>query len=52
MQTEVFKLNRKCQIDWKILKIYRLEADTLDLLQKMLEINPFKRISAGEALKH
>lgn len=46
---EILNQNKLCKIDFKNPKLKK-HAHVLDLLQKMLEINPIKRISAKEAL--
>ena len=48
---EVLKLNKKCNIDFKCDK-FKKNPEILDLLQKMLMVNPEERISARQALNH
>jgi len=46
---EILNQNKLCKIDYKNPKLKK-HSHVLELLQKMLEINPIKRISAKEAL--
>lgn len=48
---EILKQNKTCRIDFKHLKL-RKHPHCLELLQKMLEIDPQRRVSAREALTH
>ena len=44
--------NKDCKLDFKTKKYESIASDGMDLLQRMLEKNPEKRISAKEALEH
>lgn len=45
-------MNKICNIDFKILQLYKLTQEESDLLINLLEIDPEKRISAEAALSH
>ncbi|CAD8097550.1 unnamed protein product [Paramecium primaurelia] len=49
---EILKLNKICNIDLKILQLYKLTPEEINLLTNLLEIDPEKRISAEAALSH
>lgn len=49
---EILKMNKICNIDFKILQLYKLTQEESDLLINLLEIDPEKRISAEAALSH
>ncbi|CAD8189615.1 unnamed protein product [Paramecium pentaurelia] len=49
---EILKMNKNCNIDFKILQLYKLTPEETDLLINLLEIDPEKRISAEAALSH
>ncbi|CAK60031.1 unnamed protein product (macronuclear) [Paramecium tetraurelia] len=49
---EILRLNKICNIDLKILQLYKLTPEEIDLLKNLLEIDPEKRISAETALSH
>lgn len=51
-QKDVFVLNKKCKIDFKILPMYQADSETIDLLKRLLDQNPSTRISAKQALEH
>ena len=48
---EILNQNKLCKIDFKNPKL-RKHAHVVELLQKMLEVNPAKRCSAKEAVQH
>ena len=48
---DILQKNKACKMDFKHYKIKK-EPLALDLLQRMLEIDPEKRISAREVLQH
>ena len=48
---EILSQNKQCNINFGNPKLKKF-PHALNLLQKMLEVNPLKRISAKEALKH
>jgi serine/threonine protein kinase len=50
---DIFRKNQLCEIDFEFIKQkYNFPAPTLDLLEKMLKIDPKERITAAKALKH
>ncbi|CAD8105821.1 unnamed protein product [Paramecium sonneborni] len=49
---EILRMNKICNIDFKILQLYKLSNEEKDLLINLLEIDPEKRISAEAALSH
>ncbi|CAK94043.1 unnamed protein product (macronuclear) [Paramecium tetraurelia] len=49
---EILRMNKICNIDFKILQLYKLTPEETDLLISLLEIDPEKRISAEAALSH
>ena len=48
---EILNQNKVCKIDFKNPKLKK-HPHVVDLLQRTLEINPTKRLSAREALQH
>lgn len=48
---EILSQNKKCDINYSNPKLKKF-PHILDLVQKMLEVNPIKRVSAKEALSH
>ena len=44
--------NKECKIDFKVKKYEEIAGDGIDLLSRLLEKNPEKRITAAEALNH
>lgn len=48
---EILSQNKRCDINFSNPKLKKF-PHILDLVQKMLEVNPIKRLSAAEALKH
>jgi serine/threonine protein kinase len=48
---EILEKNKKCKLDFYHAQLVKNKV-ALDLLKKMLEVNPDKRISAKEALTH
>ena len=48
---EILNQNKNCQIDFNHEKLKKY-PQIQDLLKRMLEVNPDKRINAGEALQH
>ncbi|CAD8064444.1 unnamed protein product [Paramecium sonneborni] len=50
--TTVVKQNREAKIDFNIKQLQQVPNQAMDLLQKMLEKDPSKRISAADCLKH
>lgn len=47
---EIFRMNKKCNIDFKILQLYKLTENEMNLLKDLLELDPERRISAQAAL--
>ena len=45
-------MNKKCNIDFKILQLYKLTENEINLLKDLLELDPERRISAQAALQH
>ena len=48
----ILNKNKECRIDYKAKKYEGIASDGIDLLSKMLEKSPEKRITASEALRH
>jgi serine/threonine protein kinase len=49
---DILKQNRACSFNFEK-EIYRgVDPIALDLLKKLLEVNPFTRINASDALSH
>jgi serine/threonine protein kinase len=49
---DCLRLNKKCQINLTILNMYKVPRSAIDLMSRMFEINPAKRITAHQALQH
>ena len=49
---EILEQNKASKIDYNVPALKRVPASTLDLLKKMLSVDPKTRIGANEALKH
>ncbi|CAD8057228.1 unnamed protein product [Paramecium sonneborni] len=49
---EILKLNKKCQINYELLTLYRAPKEAIELIALLLKINPKERISAQAALEH
>lgn len=48
----ILNKNKECKIDFKSKKYDAIASDGIDLLSKLLEKNPEKRITPAEALNH
>lgn len=48
----MYRLNCKCNIDLSNLILYKTPPEAKDLLEKLLEVDPCKRIDCEEALQH
>ena len=48
----ILNKNKECKIDYKSKKYEEVAGDGIDLLGKLLEKHPEKRITAAEALNH
>lgn len=49
---EILELNKKCQITFSESQFKRYPAEGVDLLKRMLETDPNKRVGAIKALTH
>ncbi|KRX04384.1 Protein kinase-like domain [Pseudocohnilembus persalinus] len=49
---ETILLNKKCEIDYNSPEFKEMPSEVLDLIKKMLEIDPEKRITPQEAMEH
>eukprot|EP01016_Furgasonia_blochmanni_P044725 TRINITY_DN6234_c0_g1_i2.p1 TRINITY_DN6234_c0_g1~~TRINITY_DN6234_c0_g1_i2.p1 ORF type:complete len:568 (-),score=68.13 TRINITY_DN6234_c0_g1_i2:483-2186(-) len=49
---KIVQCNRKCQIDFSILKDKKISFGCIDLAKRLLDKHPKSRISASEALEH
>lgn len=50
--SEILAQNRSCDFDFSDDKYKKIPRDTLDLLMRMLEKDPRKRMNADDALQH
>lgn len=48
----ILNKNKECKLDYKSKKYEEIAGDGIDLLSKLLERQPEKRITAAEALNH
>ena len=49
---EVLNENRSCSFDLNATEYEKIDEFTMDLLKKMLKINPEERITAEQAINH
>jgi len=49
---ETLKLNKKCQFNLNVLTLYKTPKSAADLISRMLEVDPTRRIKALDALEH
>ena len=48
----ILNKNKECKLDYKAKKYEEIAGDGIDLMSKLLERQPEKRITAAEALNH